>query len=466
MTSYSTPVTRFAPSPTGFLHIGGVRTAIFNWLYARAKGGTFLVRIEDSDKARSTPEACEAIRDALVWMGLESDAPLISQAAQIDRHLAVVQQLLDNGQAYRCYATPEELEAMRAKAKAEGLPRAYDGTWRDRDPSKAPDGAPYVVRFRAVQKGSSTIEDAVQGSVTRLNASADDLVLLRADGTPTYNLCVVVDDHDMGVTHVIRGDDHLNNAFRQKQIYQALGWSVPTFAHIPLIHGTDGAKLSKRHAALGIEAYRDLGYSPEGLFSYLLKLGWSHGDEDIVERRQAIEIFDLSGIGKSPSRLDLDKLKSVNKMLLGRAEPADLLDAALAFADKKVDREARERLLRAMPALQARSATYKDLAAQFYIFLNEPPLELDEGAAKALDENGRAVLRTIEPKLLALEIWESEVIQTTIKGFAKEKGVELAKVFQPLRAALTGSLVSLGVEKLAYAFGKEKTLKHIRSALC
>ena len=465
MTTHPAPVTRFAPSPTGFLHIGGVRTAIFNWLYAKAKGGTFLVRIEDTDKARSTPEATQAILEGLSWMGIESDAAIVSQAAQAERHVAIAHQLLESGHAYRCYCTPEELEAMRTKAMTEGLPRAYDGTWRDRDPGDAPEAAPFVVRFRAVQEGSSTIEDAVQGSVTRPNENADDLVLLRADGTPTYNLSVVVDDHDMGVTHIIRGDDHLNNAFRQKQIYEALGWAAPTFAHIPLIHGADGTKLSKRHGALGVEAYRDMGYSAEGLFAYLLKLGWSHGDEDVIPRQRAVEIFDLSGIGKSPSRLDLDKLKSVNKTLQDQADTAPLLDAALAFAGQEVTAEDKERLLRAMPAMQERAATYDELAAQFRFFLNEPPLEMDEKAAKALDADGLAVLRDIAPALTAVETWELEGIQAAIKGFAVEKELKLGKVFQPLRAALTGSMASPGVGEVAYAFGKDKTLRHIAAVI-
>ena len=468
MTDQSAPVTRFAPSPTGYLHIGGVRTAIFNWLYARANGGTFLVRIEDTDRERSTPEAVEAILDGLIWMGLTPDGEVQYQAARADRHKEIADQLLASGHAYRCYSTPEELEAMRAKAQAEGLPRAYDGTWRDRDPSEAPAGVDPVIRFKAVQDGTSTIDDAVQGSVTRPNENADDLIILRADGSPTYNLSVVVDDHDMGVTHVIRGDDHLNNAFRQKQIYEALGWATPTFAHIPLIHGADGAKLSKRHGALGVEAYRDEGYSAEGLFSYLLKLGWSHGDEDVVARARALEIFGLDGIGKSPSRLDLDKLKFVNKTLQDQMNAADLIEAALAFADEgqqiSAGSEEYERLLRAAPALQERAATYAEVAAQFGFFLNEPPLTLDEKAAKALSEEGLEILSQIAPVLEALSTWTLEDIQASIKGFAAEKELKLGKVFQPLRAALTGSMASPGVGEVAYAFGEEKTLRHIRAA--
>ena len=459
------PVTRFAPSPTGFLHIGGVRTAIFNWLYAKAKGGSFLVRIEDTDRQRSTPAAVTALLEGLSWMGLNSDQPITYQAAQAARHIAVAQDLLASGHAYRCYSTPEELQAMREKAQAEGLPRAYDGTWRDRDPSEAPAGARPVIRFRAVQEGTATIEDAVQGRVTRPNATMDDLILLRADGTPTYNLSVVVDDHDMGITHVIRGDDHLNNAFRQQQIYAALGWPMPTFAHIPLIHGPDGAKLSKRHGALGVEAYREMGYSAEGLFSYLLKLGWSYGDEDVIPRARALEVFDLGGIGKSPARLDVDKLSAVNKALQDALGDEDVIAAALSFADKQVSAEERQRLIRAAPALKERSATLADMAAQFRFFLDEPPLEMEEKAAKALDGDGKGVLVDMAHVFDAMADWTLESIQAAIKGYAGERELKLAKVFQPLRAALTGTMAAPGVGEVAYAFGKEKTLRHLRAVV-
>ena len=459
------PVTRFAPSPTGFLHIGGVRTAIFNWLYARAKGGRFLVRIEDTDQERSTPQAVKAILEGLNWMGLASDLPVKFQTAHRERHIQIAQELLAAGRAYRCYCTAQELQEMRTRAIAEGLPRTYDGTWRDHDPSTAPADRPFVIRFKANHQGMSTINDGVQGKVSRPNETIDDLILLRADGSPTYNLSVVVDDHDMGVSHVIRGDDHLNNAFIQLQIYQALDWAVPTFAHIPLIHGQDGAKLSKRHGALGIEAYRDQGYSAEGLFAYLLKLGWSHGDEDIVPRARALEIFDLEGIGKSPSRLDLDKLKSVNKALQDQMPAHDLLRASLAFARQDLSDEEYLRLQRGTPAMAERAATYADMAAQFRFFLTDPPLTLDEKAAKALDADGKRVLAQILPVLEGLEDWSIESFQACVKAFAIEKELKMGKVFQPLRAALTGSMSSPGVGEIAFAFGQEKTLRHIRAAL-
>ena len=458
------PVTRFAPSPTGYLHIGGVRTAIFNWLYAKAKGGTFLLRIEDTDQARSTPEAVEAIVQGLDWMGLSPDAEPTFQASRAARHLNVAEQLIAAGRAYRCYCTPEELEAMRARATEHGLPRAYDGTWRDRDPAQAPQDQPFVIRFKAIQEGSSTIDDAVQGPVTRPNENADDLIIVRADGSPTYNLSVVVDDHDMGVTHVIRGDDHLNNAFRQAQIYQALGWPLPTFAHIPLIHGADGAKLSKRHGALGVEAYRDAGYLAEGLFSYLLKLGWSHGDADVVTRTQALDLFDLGGIGRSPSRLDLDKLTFINKAIQDDLPPEALLKAAMDFSGADLDAIEQDRLTKAAPALQERAATLAEFADQFRFFTAEPPLSLDEKAQNALNDEGKAVLANLIPAIDAVTVWETEAILAAIKAYAKANELKVGKVFQPMRAALTGTMASPGVGEVAYAFGKEKTLAHLRAA--
>ncbi len=459
------PVTRFAPSPTGFLHIGGVRTAIFNWLYARARGGRFLLRIEDTDRARSTPEAVQAILEGLAWMGLESDSPPVYQASRADRHREVVQTLLARGHAYPCYCTPEELTAMRERAIREGLPRAYDGTWRDRNAHEAPAGVDPVIRFRAVQDGTSTLEDAVQGTVTRPNATADDLILLRADGTPTYNLCVVVDDNDMGVTHVIRGDDHLNNAFRQKQIYKALGWDLPTFAHIPLIHGLDGAKLSKRHGALGIESYRDQGYMADGLFSYLLKLGWSHGDEDYVSRERALELFGFNGIGRSPSRLDLEKLRSTHKTYQDCLDPKILMREACKFDRAELDAPTIEMIDRAALALQERSATLADVAVQFAFFTAELPLSMDDKAQRALSDDGPAILGKIAPILKATESWDESTLATTIETFAAQCDVKVGKVFQPLRAALTGTMSSPGVTQMMVAFGPEKTLAHIHSAI-
>ena len=463
------PITRFAPSPTGFLHIGGVRTAIFNWLYAKANGGSFLVRIEDTDKPRSTPEAVDAIFDGLAWMGLTADRPAIFQSERLERHIRVVHELLARGRAYKCYCTAEELDVMRARAVELGLPRAYDGTWRDRNPKEAPKGRAPVIRFKAIQEGTSTLEDAVQGPVTRPNENADDLIIVRAGGTPTYNMSVVVDDHDMGVTHVIRGDDHLNNAFRQKQIYEALEWDVPVFAHIPLIHGFDGAKLSKRHGALGIETYRNQGYLPEGLFSYLLKLGWSCGDEDVITRAKALDLFDLSGIGKSPSRLDPTKLKSVNKAIQDALDPQELLKLSLKFAPDDIQNhmssEIRDRLQKAAPSLQERATTLQDFVAQYRFFTTEPPIPIDEKAQNALSEEGKQILRPLTDTLADLGTWTTDTILATIRDYANARDLKVGKVFQPLRAALTGTMASPGVGEVAYAFGKDKTLRHIRAVL-
>src|SRR5262244_2788512 len=359
-------VVRFAPSPTGFLHIGGARTALFNWLFARHHGGKFRLRIEDTDRVRSTSEAVAAIIDGLEWLGLSWDGEIVNQFARASRHAAVARQLLSAGQAYYCYCTPEELEAMRERARAEKRSVRYDGTWRDRNPSEAPPGVPPVIRLKAPQEGSTTIRDRVQGDVTVANTELDDLIILRGDGTPTYNLSVVVDDHDMGITHVIRGDDHLNNAFRQKQIYDALGWTVPEFAHVPLIHGPDGAKLSKRHGALAVDAYRELGYLPEALRNYLLRLGWSHGDDEIISTEQAIEWFDIHAIGRAPARFDFAKLDSLNGHYIRAAEDDRLVAEIIPRLEKGLGQRLSDkelgRLREAMPELKLRPKTLVELA--------------------------------------------------------------------------------------------------------
>ncbi|MET0270285.1 MAG: glutamate--tRNA ligase, partial [Sphingomonas sp.] len=388
-------VTRFAPSPTGFLHIGGARTALFNWLYAKANGGRFLLRIEDTDRARSTQPAIDAILDGMRWLGLDWDGEAVFQFTRADRHAEVAHALLAHGHAYKCFATPEELEAMRAEQKAKKLPLRYDGRWRDRDPAEAPEGAPFVVRLKAPQEGAVTIEDRVQGAVTVRNAELDDMVLLRSDGTPTYMLAVVVDDHDMGVTHVIRGDDHLNNAFRQLALIRAMdavegGWPDPVYAHVPLIHGADGAKLSKRHGALGVEAYRDeLGILPEALGNYLLRLGWGHGDDEIISRAQATEWFDLAGVGRSPSRFDTKKLENLNGHYIRGADDARLaglvLPAVAAAAGRDLSGAEADLLARAMPFLKARARDLRELAdASAFLFATRP-LDVDERAASLLD---------------------------------------------------------------------------------
>ncbi len=391
-----TPTVRFAPSPTGFLHIGGARTALFNWLFARHHGGIFRLRIEDTDRMRSTPEAVKAIIDGLAWLGLQWDGDIVYQSARAERHAEVARQLLAAGRAYSCWCTPAELEAMREKARAEKRSIRYDGTWRDRDPAEAPPGVPPVIRLKAPQQGATTIHDRVQGEVTVANAELDDLIILRADGTPTYNFSVVVDDHDMGVTHVIRGDDHLNNAFRQTQIYRALDWPVPEFAHLPLIHGPDGAKLSKRHGALGVEAYRDQGYLPETLRNYLLRLGWSHGDDEIISTEEAIQWFDLDAVGRAPARFDFAKLDNLNGHYIRAADNERLVALVAEWLERTLSQKLSDvrcdRLLRAMPELKLRPKTLAELAANAGFLVASRPIVPDAKAVKLLSPEARALL--------------------------------------------------------------------------
>ena len=470
-TRTGTVVTRFAPSPTGFLHIGGARTALFNWLFARHHGGKALLRIEDTDRARSTREAIDAITDGLDWLGLDYDAPPVFQSERADRHAAVAKALLDAGKAYKCFATAEELEQMRAEQRAAKKPLRYDGRWRHRDPSEAPAGAPYVVRLKTPESGETTIEDAVQGPVKVKNAEIDDYVLLRSDGTPTYMLAVVVDDHDMGVTHVIRGDDHLNNAFRQLPVIHAMneiegGWSEPVYAHIPLIHGSDGAKLSKRHGALGVDAYRDeMGLLAEAVNNYLLRLGWGSGDKEIVSREEAIELFDLSGVGKSPSRFDAKKLANLNAHYLREADDERLASLAaprLARIEPGFDAEDDlDLLVRAMPSLKARAKNLDELAEGARFLFRRRPLTMDEKAAKALDADARALLGAIEARLAAENDWTTEGLEANLKGMAEERELGLGKLAGPLRAALTGQAVSPGIFDVLTLLGKEESLARI-----
>ncbi|MGK6357080.1 glutamate--tRNA ligase [Sphingomonas sp. DT-207] len=455
-------VTRFAPSPTGFLHIGGARTALFNLLFARHHGGKFLLRIEDTDRARSTQPAIEAILDGMRWLGLDWDGEVTYQFARAARHAEVARQLLAAGHAYKCFATAEELEAMRAEQRASKQPLRYDGRWRDRDPSEVPENAPFVIRLKAPREGSVTIEDRVQGPVTVNNAELDDFVLLRSDGTPTYMLAVVVDDHDMGVTHVIRGDDHLNNAFRQLPIYRAMGWPEPVYAHIPLIHGADGAKLSKRHGALGVDAYRDeLGILPEALSNYLLRLGWGHGDDEIISREQAIEWFELEGVGKSPSRFDLKKLQNLNGHYIRIADDdrlADLVAARLGFG---INESQRELLRRSMAFLKPRAANLLELADGATFLFRTRPLELDEGAAALLEGDARALLAQIHAALDASGSWDTETLEAAVRTVADNAGVKLGAVAQPLRAALTGRRTSPGIFDVLALLGREESLGRI-----
>jgi glutamyl-tRNA synthetase len=457
--STETVVTRFAPSPTGYLHIGGARTALFNWLYARHFGGKFLLRIEDTDRARSTQGAIDAILGGMRWMGLDWDGPEVFQFARMDRHAEVANQLLAAGHAYRCYATPEELEAMRAEQREKKLPLRYDGRWRDR--TDTPD-LPFVIRFRAPRGGETTIADRVQGAVTVANDELDDMVLLRSDGTPTYMLSVVVDDNDMGVTHVIRGDDHLNNAFRQLAMIRAMEWKEPIYAHVPLIHGSDGAKLSKRHGALGVEAYRDdMGVLPEALSNYLLRLGWGHGDDEIISREQAIQWFDIDAVGRSPSRFDVKKLENINGHYLREADDARLA-ALIAPKTRNADVEL---LTKAMPVLKVRAKSINDLAAGAAFLFDVRPLSLDGGASALLTEESKSILRLAQSALTAMTDWTATTLEEAVRRVAEDAGLGLGKVAQPLRAALTGRSTSPGIFDVLVLLGREESLGRLDDCL-
>jgi glutamyl-tRNA synthetase len=459
-------IVRFAPSPTGFLHIGGARTALFNWLFAKHHGGTFRLRIEDTDRARSTQEAVDAIIDGMRWLELDWDGEIVFQSKQLTRHAEVARQLLAEGKAYYCFCTPQELEAMREKARAEGRSVRYDGTWRDRDPKTAPPGVPPVIRLKAPQTGETVIEDRVQGLVTVANEQLDDLIILRADGTPTYNLSVVVDDHDMAISHVIRGDDHFNNAFRQTQIYRALGWDVPVFAHVPLIHGPDGAKLSKRHGALGVDAYRDMGYLPAALRNYLLRLGWSHGDTEIISTAQAIEWFELDAVGRAPARFDFAKLANLNGHYIRQTGDKSLVALAAPFIERALARplseSERERLTAAMPGLKPRAKTLIELAEIAHFYVAPRPIPVDDKA--------KAQLAPAKPLIGALAqaldntAWDSASLEAAVRAFAEAQGLKLGQAAQPLRAALTGSTASPPIFEVMAVLGRAESLARLADA--
>jgi glutamyl-tRNA synthetase len=466
MTENSRPVLRFAPSPTGYLHIGGARTALFNWLYARHTGGTFLLRIEDTDRQRSTPDAIAAILDGLRWLELNSDGEPIYQFARAPRHREIAEQLLAEEKAYRCYATPQDLEEMRAKQRAEGKPMRYDGRWRDRYPSEAPADAPFVVRLKAPQTGETIVHDVVQGDVRFANENLDDMVLLRSDGTPTYMLAVVVDDHDMGITHIIRGDDHLNNAARQLQLIQALGWPIPIYGHLPLIHGPDGAKLSKRHGALAVDAYREMGYLPEAMRNYLVRLGWSHGDEEIISTEQAVEWFNLENIGRSPARFDFKKLDNLNGHYIRSSDDGALVkdvDGLLARKQppKPLSEQARARLLALMPDLKERAKTLVELADAAEFLFVDGPRSPDAAAAKAIAD-ARPVLPDIAQVLAATE-WDSGSLEEAARAFASSRGMKLGQIAQPIRAAITGKTVSPPIFAALAVLGREESLSRIKA---
>ena len=464
-------ITRFAPSPTGYLHIGGARTALFNWLYARAKGGKVLLRIEDTDQARSTKGAILAILDGLRWLDLEWDGEPLNQMTRAERHREVAEQLLAEGKAYSCYASPEELAAMRERARAEGRAPGYDGTWRDRDHREAPPGIAPTIRFKTPREGETVIKDRVQGRVVFANKDLDDLVILRSDGTPTYNLSVVVDDHDMDITHVIRGDDHLTNAARQTQIFKALGWQTPIYAHVPLIHGPDGAKLSKRHGALGVEAYRAMGYLPAALRNYLVRLGWSHGDAEIMSTDEMIQWFDLDAIGRSAARFDFAKLENLNGHYLRVTPDIEIVQRVKALVPElpdgvalgeRIDADGWQKLERAMPGLKERAKTLVELLDSASFLFAKRPLTMDEQAAKLLDAAGREMLAALLPRLEDVSPWTPEALEAFVRSFADETGRKLGKVAQPLRAALTGRSASPGIFEVLEVLGRDESLARIR----
>jgi glutamyl-tRNA synthetase len=464
-------VTRFAPSPTGYLHIGGGRTALFNWAYAKHTGGKMLLRIEDTDRERSTADAIDAIIEGLTWLGLDWAGEPVSQFGRADRHRQVAEELLAQGKAYRCYCTPQDLEEMRARAEAEKRPIRYDGTWRDRDPSEAPAGQKPAIRFKAPQEGETVIEDAVQGRVVIPNKDLDDLIILRSDGNPTYNLSVVVDDYDMGVTHIIRGVDHLTNAARQTQIYRAMGWRVPHMSHIPLIHGPDGAKLSKRHGALGVEAYRAMGYLPEAMRNYLARLSWSHGDEEIFSTEQMVEWFDLDAIGKSAARFDFAKLENLNghyirhmaddKLLMSFIDFLPHAEGGKAMKDK-IDEAMMAKLLRALPGLKERAKTLVELKNGAQFLFATRPLPMDDKAQQIIKDGGAPVLASVIPVLEQVANWQAHDIESAVKLHAEAQGLKLGKVAQPLRAALTGTSTSPGIFDVLEVLGREESLARLR----
>ena len=462
-------VTRFAPSPTGFLHIGNARTGLFSWLYARHHCGKALLRIEDTDKKRSTQEAIDVILDGLDWLGLDFDGDAVYQSQRADRHAEVAMKLLEAGHAYKCFASPEELAEMREQQKAAKQPMRYDGRWRDRDPSEAAEGAPFTVRIKTPEGGETVIEDAVQGRVKVDNREIDDFILLRADGSPTYMLAVVVDDMDMGCTHIIRGDDHLNNAFRQIQVIRAMngangglaienGWEEPTYAHVPLIHGNDDAKLSKRHGALGVRDYREMGILPETLFNYLLRLGWGHGDQEEFTREEAIALFDIDAVNKGPSRFDMKKLLNMNGNYIRAADDARLAGMVAPLIGPDADKAL---LAEAMPVLKTRARDLNELADGAAFLFKTRPLELSEKAAGLLDEEGRQRLAAIFQRLQVETDWTIEALEANLNAYAQELELGLGKLAQPLRAALTGQTTSPGIFDVLVLLGREESLARI-----
>ncbi len=461
----SSVVTRFAPSPTGYLHIGGGRTALFNWLYARGRGGKFLLRIEDTDRERSTPEATAAILRGLTWLGLDWDGEVVSQFDRKDRHAEVAHEMLARGSAYKCFSTQEEIAAFRAASTDSYA--VFRSPWRDADPATHPDGAPYVIRMKAPQTGETLIRDEVQGTVTVRNDTLDDMICLRSDGTPTYMLAVVVDDHDMGVTHVIRGDDHLNNAGRQQMIYDAMGWAIPVWAHIPLIHGSDGKKLSKRHGAVGVEEYQRMGYPAAGMRNYLTRLGWAHLDSEIFTTDQALQMFDLTGIGRAPARLDFKKLENTCGHHMGMADDAALLQelqAFLAVSQRDPLTGAQEALfLRGVYCVKDRAKTFPELLDKAQFMLASRPVVPDADSAKALDAVSRGILKSLTPQLQNA-YWTKADLEAILTAESAAHGIGFGKLAAPLRAALAGRTATPSVYDMMLVLGRDETILRLEDA--
>ncbi|MBX4336274.1 glutamate--tRNA ligase [Bartonella raoultii] len=467
-------ITRFAPSPTGFLHIGGARTALFNWLYAKHTGGKMLLRIEDTDRERSTHAAVKAIIDGLHWMGLSYDGSPISQFERAERHRQVAEQLVKDGKAYYCYASSQELSKMRESARAEGRPPRYDGRWRDRDVSEAPKDIKPVIRIKAPQNGETVVHDRVQGDVHFPNKDLDDFIILRSDGSPTYMHAVVVDDHDMGITHIIRGDDHLTNAARQTIIFNAMGWDIPIMAHIPLIHGENGAKLSKRHGALGVDAYRAMGYLPTALCNYLVRLGWSHGDDELMSIEEMISWFDIDDINKGAARFDFKKLDALNGHYIRMSSDQDLFNSALHILSKtedglqimkKLDEQRRAQFLQAIPSLKERSKTLCELIDNASFIFTQRPLQLDEKAQTLLTPNSLVILKDLYLALKTCSSWDIKMLEETLRSYAQIQNLKFGSLAQPLRAALTGHATSIGVFDILVLLGRDESLKRINDQL-
>jgi glutamyl-tRNA synthetase len=452
-------VTRFAPSPTGYLHIGGARTALFNWLFARHHGGTYLLRIEDTDKARSTDAAVAAIHDGLNWLGLGGDKPAVSQSAQSQRHAEIAAELVNKGAAYRCFLDHGELQSLRAECQVTGAP--LRSPWRDLDPAGAPD-RPFTVRMKMPSDGSTTIEDAVQGAVTIQNKVLDDMVILRGDGSPTYMLAVVVDDHDMDITHVIRGDDHLNNAFRQLMVYRGMGWQAPVFAHIPLIHGSDGAKLSKRHGALGVDAYRDMGFLPDAMVNYLLRLGWGHGDTEFFSREQAIALFSLDNVGKSPARFDLEKLRGVNAHYLQKLDGTALYDLIAPYITP-TSASAKDRVIALLPLLKERAKTHLDIVPLLGYLVHDGAPGMTEEAGALLSDDAKSTLLKLASNLSGTS-WEKDDLNSQIQRFLEDNALKMRDIGLPLRAAITGTKQSPSIVDIMAVLGEAETLARLRVA--